>query len=244
MVFVYAIIRIMSTMRKFIFVTLLALYSISNSYSGEFANFEIIGFSGDMRFISFAEYGLTEDTKPFANLFIVNLRQNYFVNNGVFQNTYDVQTELEEDGSGALYSVLLQASTVLKQYMINPLNRGKLIYVLLDGEVPPETLSFTDYSTNTDYTVRMDQTARMNNNNNSEARFSIQLSIGYQKNKYDFVVGNPNYYRPLVKNYILRSIYASLDNRSLVFVVEKRSQSLKKNNDANIHYMIETISWR
>ncbi len=213
-------------------------------FSGELANFEIVGFSDDMKYFSFAEYGLAEDTKPFSNLYVVDVRQNDFVNNGIFQNKYNVKTQLEENGIGALFSTLLQASFVLKQYSINSLNKGKLIYILLDGKEPSSELSFTDFNTNTNYTVSLQQHTRMSSVRSPESKMLVDVTISYQGRRYSFIVGNQNFYRPLVEKYVLRSIYTSLDNRSLVFVIEKHSVSQRKGNEYNIHYMVETLSWR
>ncbi len=231
-------------MKKIILVIFCVTFALQPSFSGELANFEIVGFSEDMRYFSFAEYGLSEESTPFSNLFIVNVQQNYFVNNGIYQNAYNIKTQLEEDGSGAFLNTVLQAAPVLRQYNINPLNKGKLVYLLLDGEVPKPTLTFTDFDTNTAYTVELRQTNNLNSLNQPESSFHINLGINYAGRSYSYTVGNPSFVRKPIKQYVLRSIYTSLNNRSIIFVVEKHSPSRKPTGDTNIHYMIESITWR
>ena len=224
----------------FIFLGLIHSYI----FSGELANFEIVGFSSDMKYFSFAEYGLSEDANLFANLYVINVRKNYFVHNGVFQNKYNIKPQLTENGIGALFSTLLQAHSTLKQYNIDTLDKGKLIYILLDGEVPTSEINFTDFDTGTEYVVSLQQHMRTNSVNQPEAKMVVDLTVLYKGNQHSFVVGNKGFYRPFVEKYVLRSIYTNLDNRSLIFVIEKHSISQIEVNEYNIHYMVETIFWR
>lgn len=233
-------------MKKTLFIYILLSMSLwvnaqepnSPEATGEFSNFEIIGFNDSSTYFSFAEYGTTNNNNPFANLFIIDIASNAFVPNGKFSRTYNESFSIEEKGAGALYSQLLQAGPQLRKYNINTLNTGRLIYVLLDGENTYQPLQFEDYASNIKYEIMLHQNG---SGNTIQGATQLEITINNQGNIIYKKVGSPTFSRN-VDHYKIRSIYTSLDNSALVFVIEKIAYN--KYGEANISFMVETTKWR
>ncbi len=230
--------------RQFIyFIIVLFFLNHFSVFSGEYSYYQLLGMSKDTDYLAFGEYGINEDNRLFSKIFVINVSQNSYVSDGVLSLIYDVIPGVDQDGKGALLSNMLKNSNVFSQYNINPLNKGKLIYVLLENEHATNDLSFIDYDSNITYNMKLSQKNRIISNA-FESASSIYLSVlPNGETGFSGIVGDPSYYRKGVKKYIIRSIYADSNNTSLVFIVERREQA-KKNGDTNIHYMVETVKWR
>lgn len=216
----------------------LSLVFTSVLFAGELSNFEIIGFNNNLTHIAFTEYGTNNDAQPYASVFIVDLKRNEFVQNGTFKEVYPLSSSIEDDGKSAFYSEFLKASDSLKYYNINPLNNGDLIYILLDSEDVKETFSFTDYRTNYNYSITLQQDIQ-GVGINAKGAFTINLQVNKNGQSFSRLIGNQGYYRASIALYKIRSIYSTVDNKSLVFVIE--TISYDSDGESNIHYMIETV---
>lgn len=214
---------------------------IGRLYAGELSNFEIIGFSDNMKYFAFTEYGINTNTQPYANIHIINISQNTFIPNGKIAHVFPQTNSINETGIGALFSIFLQSENILTQYQINPINRGRIIYALLDSYDPGDKFSFVDYTTNYAYSVQLNQTIR-GVGTSAEGAFFIKVDI---KNKNTILVqktvGNNSFYREGIAHYKIRSIYTTKNSNLLIFVIEKLSFDV--HGETNIHYMVETVAW-
>ncbi len=232
-------------MRKYLFATIVLVSLVTQVYSGEVAHYKIVGISGDSQYLAFAEYGINQENKMFASISIVDIPQNAFIANGIRKNVYDVIPQIDQDGINALLETATANAALFRQYNINLLDSGKLIYILLDGDVAANSILFTDYDSDIDYSATLSQHIKtISAKNETSGAFHITVGITHNGETFSAAVGSSQHYRAQVKNYIMRAVYTTQDNSSLIFVVEKQMTSPSSKQDTNIHYMVETIRWR
>ncbi len=215
-------------------------------HSGEVARYRIVGISSDSQYLAFVEYGITQENQMFTNMSIVDIPQNAFIANGIRQNVYDVTLQIDQDGINALLKTVVTNSMLLKQYNVDLLNSGKLIYILLNGDVTSNSIFFTDYDTDISYSATLSQNIKTSENGNAKVTgaFNITATVIHNDETTSLSIGSPGHYRADVKNYRIRAVYTTHDNTSLIFVIEKHMVSQVSKNDTDIYYMVETARWR
>ncbi|MFP4362687.1 MAG: DUF2259 domain-containing protein [Spirochaetia bacterium] len=226
-------------MKKTLSVIILAAFLCMPVVAGDIATFLNLGFSEDSRYFMFGQYGVqTPSGHPYGDIFIVNVRDNNFVENGVFSREFSHVLEPGQNAIGAFLELYSDAEEVSQSRGVNHLETGKLLYLLLNGDRPRSVLNFRDFETGYHYSVSLMQNSR-GEGDDVESAFHIQLTVtddtGYNRN---FTVGLPNYYRDHVRGYTIRQILISPDAASLVFVLEKQ---IIENGEVNIRYMVETV---
>jgi predicted secreted protein len=216
--------------------TLCALCAAA-AFCGDIAMFENLGFNAGATAFAFGQYGLdAEAANPYAEIYVIDVAGNRFVSNGVFSLTSDIPPTLGQDGRGALYSLLGQAQTILRSERIDHLTTGRPVYILVDGDVPRDRLTFRDFNTNTRYNVLLIQSSRGSDENIS-ASFHIELSLTSSDDSVrTYTVGRPDYYRDQVSAYCITQILVGPRSDAIVFVVQKRM------SDGSVRYMVETLS--
>ena len=119
-------------MRKIVIAAALMLASLQ-LHAGDVAGFVNLGFSPDSRYYMFAEYGVGSKG-AYSSLFTVDVPRNVFVRNGVLRNKFPVKPSSMEDGTGALYKIILDAAKLVSNYSIDFMDKGRYIYVNIDDE--------------------------------------------------------------------------------------------------------------
>lgn len=206
---------------------------------GDIAVFENLGFSEDGRVFLFGQYGVSEESsKPYAEVFAVDVRSNSFVPNGVLDTSDDRPLSLGQDGRGALFALIGEAQELVSRYKIDHLTNGRPIYILVDGDLPRERVSFRDFNTGIRYelVLRQDQRA---SGELASASFHVELTVTYPDDRSrTFTVGRPGYYRSGVQDYRITQVLLDPEETAVVIVVEKRSP------DGSVRYMVETTPVR
>ena len=129
------------------------------AWAGDVAQFDNLGFSSDGRYFMFGQHGILEKTSyPYAELSIVDVPANAFVPQGVKKVSYAQGVEPGATGLGALLNALGDMAAQKRQYRIDHLVTGRLLYLLVDGVNPAETLEFRDFQAGTKYAVTLVQT--------------------------------------------------------------------------------------
>ncbi|MBN2049375.1 MAG: DUF2259 domain-containing protein [Spirochaetales bacterium] len=207
--------------------------------AGDSASFVNLGFSGDSRYFCFGQYGLTADeTKPYADLFLVDVKKNTFVRNGTVSRVFDTPIEAGQDGFGAFLKLFMQETGLLKEYNIDFLTTGRLVYILINGAEPKATLEFRDFEREKRFVVTLHQD-KFGEGADVSASFFIALKVTDKNGQArDYTIGLPSYKRPGVLRYRINKVFFSPDETSLVFVVEKETLD---GDGVNIRYMVETI---
>ena len=227
--------------RRLLMIALFALVT-GVLFAGDIATFVNLGFSPDSRVIAFGQYGIERDTsRPFAELYIVDVHQNQFVANGVHTRVFDTPVRPGQDGSGALYTLMVEQAELLRNHQIDPLAQGRLVYLLVNGETPRTEINFRDFSDSTRYSVKISQQKR-GQLPRIEAAFHLDVSVTPATGtSREFTVGLPGFFREGVSSYQIGQAYVSPDERSLVFVVERITDTPA---GRTVRYMVETVRVR
>ncbi|HSV94023.1 MAG TPA: DUF2259 domain-containing protein [Desulfobacterales bacterium] len=209
------------------------------AWAGDVAQFNNLGFSSDGRYFMFGQHGILEKTSyPYAELSIVDVPANAFVPQGVKKVSYAQGVEPGATGLGALLNALGDIAAQKRQYRIDHLATGRLLYLLVDGVDPAETLEFRDFPAGTKYAVTLLQTPGTKDGAPA-ASFSLKVTVtGRDGKAKDFTVGTPGFARAGVKTYRVKQVLLGPDGAALVFVIQKEEVD---GQAVNIRYMVETV---
>jgi predicted secreted protein len=207
--------------------------------AGDVAQFINLGFSPDSRYFMFGQYGITQGTSaPWADSYIVDLPANSYAKKGVRQFSATRPVDPGSTALGALFNVLADGAAEKRQYRIDHLNTGRLLYILVDGAPPPDSIEFRDFQSGRSYKVELTQSSSTRGAEVSSS-YSIAVTITEKDGKSrSLAAGDPTYRRPGVKAYHVKQIVLAPDGKSLVFIVQKEQQDTQ---GVNIRYMVETL---
>jgi len=225
--------------KRSLFAAAFFLAALVPSFAGDVATFVNLGFSPDSAYFMFGQYGIDQSAgKPYAETYFVDSRKNDFVDKGVLRRSFDASLEPGQDAVGALFALVGDQQAMVSKYKIDHLRPGRLLYVLLDGQEPPASLSFRDFKTGANFEVSLNQSSSESKGGLSSS-FGIALSLTAKDGGTKRVVGgNPDIKRQGVKAYVIRRIIAAPDEKTLVFIVEKRT--VDKGEPA-VRYMVEAL---
>jgi predicted secreted protein len=228
--------------KRFLLVTMLMSTLALCVVAGDIATFVNLGFSHDSDTFMFSQYGIDAETsKPFANLYVVNVPKNDFVPSGVIEKDFEVEIFPGQDGSGAFYTILEENVDLVKTYDIGHLNQGRLVYLLVNGAEPKSHIEFRDFNTGNRYEINLVQMT-VGEGKSARAAFHIQLSVFRPNGEVDaHTVGLPGYYRDGVSTYRIKQVVLAPDEQSIVFVVAKE---MVRDRGKTIRYMVETVATR
>jgi len=215
------------------------LVAIIPAFAGDVATFVNLGFSPDSAYFLFGQYGIDQAAgKPYAETYLVDNKRNDFVAKGVARRSFDNALEPGQDALGALFSLVGEQQTLVRKYKIDNLRSGRLLYVLMDGQEPPAILSFRDFKNGSAYEVSLNQSST-ELKGTAAASFGLALTLTAKDGTVKRVVGgNPDIKRQGVKSYVIRRIIAAPDEKTLVFIVEKRTVD---KGDPAVRYMVEAL---
>lgn len=208
-------------------------------WCGDVAQFDNLGFSPDGRYFMFGQHGILEKSSfPYAEISIVDVPANAFVPQGVKKVSYAKAVEPGASGLGALLNALGDMAAEKRQYRIDHLATGRLLYLLVDGVDPAETLEFRDFPAGTSYAVTLLQTAGTKDGAPAAA-FSLAVTVmGRDGKAKNLLVGNPGLQRAGVKAYRVKQVLLGPGEAALVFVIQKEETD---GAAVNIRYMVETV---
>ncbi len=224
--------------KKYLMIILMLLCTFS-LFAGDVANYVNLGFSDDSQYFMFGLYGIdSSTTKPYAELHTVAVKANRYAENGLMEKEYSVSTQPGQDGSGALFNLMKESADAVEKFSINHLNKGRIVYLLINGNEPKDKLEFRDFTKNSKYQVALIQ-QRFGTEKEPSASFYINLSVTDKNtNTKTYTIGLPNYKRKDVMKYRIKQVMFAPDEKSLVFVVEKE---VLDGNGPSIRYMVETV---
>jgi len=225
-------------MKKWTLGIIIFFWIARSGFAGDIANFINLGFSDNTRYFIFAQYGIDEkNSTPYAELFVVDVPRNVFTANGKKEFKSTRRVEPGDNGMGALFALLEANCGLTKQYSIDPISRGRILYVLIDGEKAKDLLQFRDFNTENTYTITFTQKSS-GSGKDIKSLFYIDAAISKAGAKdITMRIGSPDYQRAGVRGYRIRQILIAPDEKSLVFLIEKEETAA---GSVNIRYMIET----
>jgi len=207
--------------------------------AGDVAQFINLGFSADSRYFMFGQYGIAQTTSaPWADSYIVDVPANAFARQGVRQFAATRPVDPGATALGALFNVLADGHGEISRYHIDHLNTGRLVYILMDGATPPDTIEFRDFQSGRSYKVALTQSSSTTATSVASA-YSISVTITEKDGKVKTLsAGDSTFKRAGVKAYHMKQIVLAPDGSSLVFVVQKEQQDTQGDN---VRYMVETL---
>ena len=225
--------------------TVLVLFFILCTFSvfaGDVAEYVNLGFSANSEHFMFGLYGIEyKSSNPYAEVYTVKVSENRFADKGVYKETYPVNIQPGQDGSGALYNLLNENSDVIKEFDIDHLNKGRIVYLLINGAEPKDVLEFRDFKNKGSYKVSLVQ-KQYGTAEAPSSSFYIDLTATDKTlTTKTFKVGLPDYRRDNVLKYRIKQVMFSPDEKALVFVVEKE---MLDGVGPSIRYMVETVNLR
>jgi predicted secreted protein len=210
----------------------LFLLTAFGASAGDIAQFVNLGFSADSKYFMFGQYGVSEKTSsPFAETFVVDVAKNVYAPRGVTKVAYTRAAEPGASGLGALLTALADALPQTRQYRIDHLLTGRMLYILMDGAPANEVLEFRDFQTGHSYSVSLLK--------GSGSSFHITASVTDKTGAARAITaGDPSIQRQGVKSYQIKQIILAPNGNSLVFLIQKEEQDTK---GSNVRYMVETV---
>lgn len=225
-------------MKRFLLVQILFPVFAITVFAGDVATFVNLGFSRDSSYFMYGQYGRDgENLLSYGELFLVDVTSNKFVSKGALTKSVS-STVQGEDGSGVILSLFWDAKEKAQNLAIDPLAKGRPIYIRLNGSNPSGSVAFRDFVTNLHYNVSLNQ-RKYENVNGISSSFGIELVVTWPNGRVERrTIGHPDYIRDGVIDYKLREIFLGPDEKSMVFLVERREES---GGAINIRYMVETV---
>jgi predicted secreted protein len=211
-----------------------------NLHAGDSASYVDLGFSPDGGFYMFAQYGVRSDSlKPWADMFIVDVKRNEFIRGGRVSYTHDRPIEAGQDGSGALYRLIAQTANLAQSHSITYPNQGQPLYIALEGDPAynGETVSFRDFISGVLYNASLVETIT-GSGETLRSSFFILLECTEAGAEKTFVIGTPDIRRPSVSSYRIKKVLIDPSGGSLIFVIEMMRVA---GDGYDIRYMVETI---
>jgi predicted secreted protein len=217
------------------------LTCVSALWAGDSAVFIDLGFSPDGKTYMFGQYGvLLPSLKPWAELFVVDMNTNNFVQNGKASYTQDSSIKAGQDGSGILYQLLGNNTNLSSRYSINFQNQGQPLYISRN-ENPHErgeTIWFRDFIWGKSYTAQLIPTITgtgMDTRSSFYIDLNVTLSNGQTRN---YTVGTPSITRQRIISYNIKKVLIDSTGNSVIFVIEMKCAA---ENSFDIRYMVEAI---
>ena len=220
--------------RIFVFIIIL-VFSSTGLFAGDIASFVNLGFSQNSEYFMFAQYGVN-DSEIYSELYTVNVGKNTYVADGIIKKKFSQAVTSQEDGTGALYSSISSVSSFAKKKNIDFISKGRCLYLNINGD-SGKTVNFRDFKTQKIYDVELSQNVSGSGEAVSSS-FGIFLTVNKDGNKLTYRVGNPSYTRKGISDYKLKKVILSPDEKSLVFVIEKK---VENTGGVSVRYMTETL---
>ncbi|MDR3303562.1 MAG: DUF2259 domain-containing protein [Treponema sp.] len=227
--------------KKCHYVCIIALLLASPSiWAGDIASFVDLGFSPDGLTYMFGQYGIQSQTlKPWADLYVVDVARNNFVNGGRLTFVHSNPVVAGQDGSGALYGLIARNTALADRYKISFLLQGQLLYLALDPPPLVETIEFRDFERNIVYKAYLTPAVEGSGATLKSSffiRLERTLTNGSQKT---YIIGNPQIKRPLIDAYRIKKVMVAPRGGAIIFVISTSTPTAK---GPDVRYMVEALS--
>lgn len=227
-------------MKKRLILLLILSFTLAATLSaGDKAEFVNLGFSPDGRYFLFGQYGFNEEnSKSYAEIFLVDVEKNLFVNGGVYKGEYVSSLEPGQSTDGALFTLLESVVSAKNKYNIDYLKKGRPLYIRIEeSEESMDSLDFRDFETGSHYLLDLNQDVKSEKEGAAvSSSFFIDLSYTSSAGKeVPFSIGHPDYRRKDISGYRIERVITDPEGHSIVIVLAKIDK------DLNVRYMVETL---
>ena len=219
--------------------------AVSNSFAGDVAVFEDLGFSEDGRTYIFGQYGKTDKKfQAWAEIYTVDVAKNDFVKNEVYKTEPSSQT-VKLSGKKAFEELYSKTEWKRAKYNAAPSTANELLYVReIEDKNPTAEIVFKDFEGSSKdeqvfYHVQLVPSFE-GSGKNVKSKFYIKLSKQDENGNIldSRIVGTPDFKRKGITAYQINRIFTDKSGKSLVFIVEK---TLEDDTGTSVRYMIEAI---
>jgi predicted secreted protein len=229
-------------LKKTIFVILIIfLASMSALWAGDTAVFVDLGFSPDGRTYMFGQHGvLSQSLRPWANIYVVDVARNNFVQNGRISYTQQAPIRAGQDGSGVLHQLLSNNAALTGRHNVNFQNQGLPLYISRNTEPPPrgERIDFRDFLSGNSYVAQLVPTIT-GSGQNVRSQFYINLDVTFSNGRVrNYTVGTPAFVRQGISQYNIKRVLIDSTGNSIIFVIEMRRFATTGHD---IRYMVEAV---
>lgn len=225
-------------MKRSIAIVAMLLAIISAAFAGDVATLVNLGFSPDSAYFMFGFHGLdTANGKPYAEVYLVDTKKNDFVSGGTLKGMYGTELQPGWDPAGGFYKLFSDAVPLARKHRIDHLAQGRLVYLLINGGVASDTLSFKDFETGAQWDVVLKESIEDKAGQVSSS-FGLEISIESEGKKTSVKAGNPRIKRKGVSDYSVKEILLGPDAKTVVVIVERLE---KQAGGQAIRYMVETF---
>jgi len=229
-------------LKKRVFILfIILLTSVSALWAGDTAVFVDLGFSSDGRTYMFGQYGvLSPSLRPWADLYIVDVVTNSFVQNGRVSLTESTPIKAGQDGSGILHRLVSNNSSLTNRYGINFQNQGLPLYISRDERPPSrgEKIDFRDFLSGKSYNAQLIPTIT-GSGQNVKSQFYINLDVSSPNGQFrTYKVGTPTFVRQGIVQYNIKRVLIDSNGNSVIFVIETMHAT---DNGYDIRYMVEAL---
>jgi len=227
-------------MKKIVLITsFILLTCVSGLWAGDIASFVDLGYSPDGKTYMFGQYGVQSQTlKPWAELYIVDVNRNNFVQNGRISYVHNSPITAGQDGSGVFFRLISSNSSLANNYGINFQNQGLPLYISRDENPPAygERIDFRDFVSEKSYVAELIPSIT-GSGQNTRSSFYIRLESRSQNGQVkNYTIGSPSIVRPLIVSYNIKRVLIDALGSSIIFVIEMKRIA---ENGYDIRYMIE-----
>lgn len=224
--------------KKKILLFCLTLFSMS-VFCGDLATFVDLGFSKDGTKYMFGQYGVTDSKiQGYAEIYIVDVEKNEYVNNGVFRRLPSKETE-GKDGKGLFNMLMSVAGEKAGDFGIDHSNTGKPLFILADTKDEGKSISFRDFEKKRNFEMVLNTTV-YGDKEKVLSSFYIDVLVFDESGNQIFSnkVGNPDYQRKGISDYEIRRVMTDKTGNSVVCVIEKKEYHP---DGPSSRFMVETF---
>jgi len=228
--------------------TAILFMGMSGLSARDTATFVDLGFSPDSRTFMFAQYGVQAGTlRPWAELFIVDVPANSFVNGGIMAYTHDSPVVFGQNGSGAFHSALIRNASVVERHRINHSIQGRPIFIAhrVFGDrylvsyvdnLTSNVIEFRDFETGASYRATLVTSVE---GSGASLRSSFHINVEREARDgtiINYRVGSPHLSHPLVVSYRIRQVRVFGD--AMIFIIETQR---REGGNISVRYMVEAL---
>ena len=224
--------------------SLLLVFNAAVLKAGDSASFVDLGFSADGSIYMFAQHGVRSGTLyPWADLFVVDVARNDFVPQGKIPYIHDRPIDAGQDGSSALYRLLIKNAGLVERYGLSYPNQGLPLYIALNGDPAYDgaIITFKDFVSGVSYRASLvEKTSGSGKNARSSFYITLESTGGDGEETYTLSdrIGTPQLERASILSYRIKKVLAAPSGNALVFVIEMKCHG---ENGPDIRYMVEAV---
>lgn len=225
-------------------VTILCTFLVFSVFAGDVSQFVDVGFSPDGAYYMFGYYGSTDKTyQGYAELYMVDVKKNDFVSNGIFKTLPSKATTVTDKISSRFYfdELMKKADPVIVKQAISEKNTGLPLFMSSAADEKATEIEFRDFENAIIYSVKLISFKEEDKAGTPKSSFYLLME---QKNAdgtviKKYTVGNPSVKRANISAYSIDRVLTDKSGKNLVFVINKEITDAA---GSSMRFMVETLS--